>query len=107
MAYPHGLSPDTVKRGQSILDDKNLSIGEVKDNFLEFLEGQNLVQKGVLHTDMSLTHPKNRGSLLLNPTMLIATAHSFVASVQTSANSTMRFAWRCRQIQYGGRSFKS
>ena len=67
MAYPHGLSPDTVKRGQSILDDKNLSIGEVKDNFLQFLEGQNLVQKGVLHTDMLLTHPKNRGSLLLNP----------------------------------------
>jgi len=33
MAYPHGLSPDTVKRGQSILDDKNLSIGEVNDNF--------------------------------------------------------------------------
>ena len=67
MAYPHGLSTDLVKRGQSILDDKDLSIGEVKNNFLEFLEAQNLLQKGVLHTDMMLTHPKNRGSLLLNP----------------------------------------
>ena len=67
MAYPHGLSTDLVKRGQSILDDKDLSIGEVGDNFLDFPTEQHLLQKGVLHTDMLLTHPKNRGSLLLNP----------------------------------------
>ena len=67
MAYPHCLSTDLVKRGQSILDDKDLSIGEVKDNFLEFLEAQNLLLKGVLHTDVLLTHPKDLGSLLLIP----------------------------------------
>ena len=67
MAYPHGLSTDLVKRGQSILDDKDLSIGEAKNNFLKFLEAQNLLQKGVLHTDMLLTHPHHRGPLLLNP----------------------------------------
>ena len=27
----------------------------------------NLAQKGILHTDVLLTHPKNRCSLLLNP----------------------------------------
>ena len=67
MAYAHGLSQEVVAKGQSILEAQRLSVGEIKDDFIEFLEEQNLVQKGVLHTDLLLTHPKNRGSLLLNP----------------------------------------
>ena len=67
MAYAHGLSQTVVAQGQAILEATGKAVGEIKDDFIEFLEEQNLVQKGVLHTDLLLTHPKNRGSLLLNP----------------------------------------
>ena len=67
MDYAHGLSKEVVAKGQLMLEAKGLSVGEIKDDFLDFLEGHNLAQKGVLHTDLLLTHPKNRGSLLLNP----------------------------------------
>ena len=67
MAYAHGLSQAVVAQGQAILEATGKAVGEIKDDFIEFLEEQNLVQKGVLHTDLLLTHPKNRGSLLLNP----------------------------------------
>ena len=67
MEYAHGLPMEVVAQGQAILDAKGKSVGEINDDFIEFLEEQNLVQKGVLHTDLLLTHPKNRGSLLLNP----------------------------------------
>ena len=67
MDVAHGLSKEVVAKGQAILEAKGLSVGEIKDDFIDFLEEQNLVQKGVLHTDLLLTHPKNRGSLLLNP----------------------------------------
>ena len=66
-AYAHGISQEVVAQGQTILEAKGKSVGEIKDDFIEFLEEQNLVQKSVLHTDLLLTHPKNRGSLLLNP----------------------------------------
>ena len=58
MALAHGISAETVRQGQAILDDKSVSIGEVKDNFLEFLDQMKLLQKGILHTDLLLTHPK-------------------------------------------------
>ena len=67
MDVAHGLSKNVVAKGQTILEDKGKSVGEIKDDFIDFLVEQNLVQKGVLHTDLLLTHPKNRGSLLLNP----------------------------------------
>ena len=66
MAYAHGIDDQIVAKGQAILDAKGLSVGEIKDDFIDLLEEHNLVQKGVLHTDLLLTHPKNRGSLLLN-----------------------------------------
>ena len=67
MDYAHGLSKEVVAQGQAILECKGKSVGEIKDDFIEFLYAQKLPQKGVLHTDLLLTHPKNRGSLLLNP----------------------------------------
>ena len=67
MDYAHGLAKEVVAKGQAILESKDKSVGEIKDDFIEFLDEQNMVQKGVLHTDLLLTHPKNRGSLLLNP----------------------------------------
>ena len=66
MAYGHGYAPDMVAEGQAILDNKSTSIGELKDDFLTFLAAHNIVQKSVVHTDLLLTHPTNRGSLLLN-----------------------------------------
>ncbi len=67
MPYPHGLSDEVVSKGHAILDQKDKSIGEVKDDFLDFLWLQKLPKKQVLHSNELLTHPKNRGSLLINP----------------------------------------
>ena len=67
MEYAHGIAKEVVAKGQAILESKDKWVGEIKDDFIEFLDEQNMVQKGVLHTDLLLTHPKNRGSLLLNP----------------------------------------
>ena len=62
----HGIDAKVVAEGQAILDDKSVSIGEVKDNFLAFCERIGLLTHGVLHTDVLLPHPKNRGGLVLN-----------------------------------------
>ena len=67
MAYAHGFDSQVVAQGHAILEATGKSVGEINDDFIEFLEEQNLVQKGTLHIDILLTHPKNRGSLLLNP----------------------------------------
>ena len=67
MDYAHGLSKEVVAQGHTILEAKGKSVGEIRDDFIEILEEHNLAQKGVLHTDLLLTHPENRGSLLLNP----------------------------------------
>ena len=67
MDVAHGLSKDVVAKEQAILEDKGKSVGEIKDEFVEFMFELNLAQKGILHTDVLLTHPKNRCSLLLNP----------------------------------------
>ena len=67
MDYAHGLSKEVVAQGQAMFEANGRSVGEHKDDFIEFLYEQKLPQKGVLHTDLLLTHPKNRGSLLLNP----------------------------------------
>ena len=64
--YAHGIAPDVVKPGQDILDQKDKTIGEVKDEFLELLFESKLATVGELHSSMLITHPKNRGSLLLN-----------------------------------------
>jgi len=67
MDVAHGLSKNVVAKGQAILVDKGKSVGDIKDEFVAFMFELNLAQKGILHTDVLLTHPKNRGSLLLNP----------------------------------------
>ena len=67
MDYAHGLSKEVVAQGQAIWEAKGKSVGEIKDDFIEYMFELNLAQKGIMHTDVLLTHPKNRGSLLLNP----------------------------------------
>jgi hypothetical protein len=66
MAYEHGLSDEVVKEGQAILDQKDVSIGETMDAFLDFVSGHGLSQTLQLLPELLLTHPKNRGTLLLN-----------------------------------------
>ena len=67
MPSDHGFPDDVVAKGQAILMDKTTSIGEVKDAFLAYMWELKLPTQSVLHTNDLLTHPKNRGSLLLNP----------------------------------------
>ena len=64
----HGIDAATVAMGQAILDNADKkAIGEVKEQFLEFFVANKLLHKQQLHSRFCLTHPKNRGSLLLNP----------------------------------------
>ena len=67
MAYHHGIDAEIVAQGRAILDDKAKSIGEIKDDFLDFCVANNLATTGVVHTEETMTHPRNRGSLVLNP----------------------------------------
>ena len=55
MAYAHGLPQAVVAQGQAILEATGKAVGEIKDDFIEFLEEQNLVQKGVLLTHAHAT----------------------------------------------------
>ena len=56
-----------MKAGAEILAKKDDSIIEIKDQFLEFLSQQQLGEEQIVHTGKLLTHPKNRGTLLINP----------------------------------------
>ena len=67
MPFEHGLADEVVKAGQSILNQKDVAIGDVKEQFLDFIKEQNLSQVLTLNVDLFLTHPKNRVSLVLNP----------------------------------------
>ena len=65
--YKHRYSAEQVKKGNDILQQKHKAIGEIKDEFLLFLEQE--CKEGfdeVLHTDVVLVHPKNRNALLVN-----------------------------------------
>ena len=62
----HAYPAEAVAKGQAILDDTSVSIGEVKDNFLGFLNdemGVGFTQ--ILHTDCIFGHPKNRSDTML------------------------------------------
>ena len=63
----HAYSRELVQKGQAILDDKDSPIGEVKDRFLELLAQQHISYTAVVNTSDTLTHPKNRNGLMLNP----------------------------------------
>ena len=39
MEYPHGFSKEVVAKGQAVLEAKGKSVGEIKDDFIDFLEG--------------------------------------------------------------------
>jgi hypothetical protein len=65
--YDHGFSAAVVAAGDAILRDKNKSIGEIKEEFIEFCRGLNMAEDKVIHSDKILVHPKNRGGLLVNP----------------------------------------
>ena len=88
MAMAHGIDAKVVAEGQAIWDVKSVSIGEVKENFLAFCERIGLLTHGVLHTDVLLPHPKNRGGLVLNGNTRTAMARRSAGSVQTSWSCT-------------------
>ena len=67
MALSHGISEEIVAQGQAILDIKSKSVGEVKDEFLDFLKSIKMLEMQTVHSSKTLTHPKKRGSLMVNP----------------------------------------
>ena len=67
--YEH-YSQELVEEGDRILeqaDGTGTPILTVALEFLDFCEKNNLMYKDVLHSKFVLCHPKNRGSLGLNP----------------------------------------
>lgn len=63
----HKFSEEQVQKGNLILNQKEKAIGEIKDQFIEFLLSE--CQEGfeeVMHTDVVLVHPKNRSGMLVN-----------------------------------------
>ena len=101
-AFPHGIPADIVAEGQSLLDDR-VTLGEKKDNFVGFLLEHHLARPGTLHTDLTLTHPKNRGKLLLNPFnchrngSLIRRVGANMAELHQAMAFEMHPDWRVRQ----------